>query len=299
MKHFDPVSLRLFVAVCEEQSLVLAADRECIVASAVSKRLAALELQVGTNLIERGRRSFELTDAGKTLLISAREILQAMARLHAELSEFSDGVKGHVRVAASMSAIAEFLPEDIAAFIKRYDTVRVSLDEKLSPDVVRCVEEGRADLGICWNAVAMRRLQTVPYRADHLVLVVHRDHELAKAKTVSFAQTLHFEHVAIQQGSIVQLTQQRRAMAEGEQLKYRVQVTTFDAACRIVAANLAVAIVPKEASRPFVKAFSLKAIPLEDQWARRQFVVCMQDRASLPVPARLLVDALAAEWHSQ
>lgn len=297
MKHFDPISLRLFVAVCEEQSLTLAAERESIAASAISKRLAALEDQIGTTLLERGRRGVELTEAGKALLAAAREILQSMTRLHAELSEFSRGVQGHVRVAASMSAIAEFLPEDIAGFIRRYDTVRVSLDEKLSPDVVRSVEEGRADLGICWDAVAMRRLQTVPYRADHLVLVVHRDHELASYKKVSFAQTLQYEHVAIQQGSIVQLTQQRRAVAEGEQLRYRVQVTTFDAACRIVAANLAVAIVPKEASRPFVKAFGLKVIPLSDDWAFRQFVICMQDRASLAVPARLLVESLAAQWH--
>lgn len=297
MKHFDPVSLRLFVAVCEEQSITLAAERESIAPSAVSKRLAALEEHVGSALLDRGRRGIALTPAGQALLPAARALLQSMTRLHAELSEYSQGVHGHVRVAASMSAIAEFLPEDIAAFLRQYETVRVSLDERLSPDVVRSVEEGRADIGICWDAVGMRRLQCVPYRADHLVLVVHRSHPLSKRRQIDFSETLQYEHVAIQQGSIVQLTQQRRAVAEGEALRYRVQVTTFDAACRIVAANLAVAIVPREASRPFVKAFGLRAVPLSDDWAMRKFVICMQDRAALKVPARLLVDALAAQWH--
>ena len=297
MKHFDPVSLRLFVAICEEQSITLAGEREAIAASAVSKRLAALEGQVGTLLLERGRKGIELTEAGKVMLAGARALLQGMGRLHAELSDFSQGVQGHVRVAASMSAIAEFLPQDIAAFVGCYDAVRISLDERLSPEVVRSVEDGRADIGVCWDAVSTRHLQTVPYRADHMVVAVHKSHPLAGRRQVSFGETLQFEHVAIQHGSIMQLTQQQRAVAEGEELRHRVQVTTFDAACRIVAANLAVAIVPREASRPFVKAFGLRTIQLADEWALRRFVVCMVDRAALTVTARLFVDSLASQWH--
>lgn len=294
---FDPVSLRVFVSICEVRSLSEAAERENITPSAVSKRLSALEEQIGAPLLDRGRRGVQLTAAGEALLPAARALLQTMTRMHAELSEYAKEVHGHVRVAASMSAIAEFLPEDIAEFMRRYDTVRVSLDERLSPEVVRSVEENRSDIGVCWDAVPMRGLEIFPYRADRLVLVTHREHALARRKQVSFSETLQYEHVAIQQGSIVQLTQQSRAMAEGEQLRYRVQVTTFDAACRIVAANLAVAIVPKEASRPFVKSFGLKAIALSDDWAMRKFVVCVRDRTSLTVPARLLVDSLAAQWH--
>lgn len=297
MRHFDPVSLRLFVAVCEEKSISLAAERESLAPSAVSKRIAALEEQIGTPLMDRGRHGFELTEAGRALLPAARDLLQSMSRLQVDMSEFAHGVRGHVRVAATMSAIAEYLPDDIAAFIGRYDTVRVSLDERLSPDVIRGVEEGRADIGVCWDAVGTRGLQCVPYRADHMVVVAHRDHPLASRKQLSFAETFPYEHVAIQQGSIVQLMQQQRAAVEGEAIKYRVLVTTFDAACRIVSANLALAIVPREASRPLVKAFGLRAIRLTDDWAYRQFVVCTRDRASLSVPARLLMESLAAQWH--
>jgi DNA-binding transcriptional LysR family regulator len=189
------------------------------------------------------------------------------------------------------------LPDDIGAFIRRHDTVRVSLDERLSPEVVRSVEEGSADLGVYWDAIRTSKLQTVPYRADHLVVIVHKDHELARRKRLSFVETLKYERVAIKGGSIVQLTQQRLALAEGAALKFHVQVGTFDAACRIVAANLAIAVVPGEASRALVKAFGLKAIPLTDEWALRRFVICMRAREELTVPARLLLDSLAAQWY--
>lgn len=296
MSYFDPVSLRLFVAICEVRSITEAAERENITPSAVSKRLTALEEQIGAPLLDRGRRGVQLTAAGEALLPAARSLLQSMSRMHAELSQYAKEVHGHVRVAASMSAITEFLPTDIAAFVRRYETVRVSLDERISSEVVRSVADGRADIGVCWDAAGTRGLESLPYRADHLIVVAHRDHELAHRKQVTFAETLKYEHVAMQ-GSITQLTQQRNAIAEGEALRYRVQVSTFDAACRIVAANLAVAIVPKEAARPSIKAFGLRAIALSEDWALRKFVVCFRNREELGAPAGLLADALAAQWH--
>ncbi len=64
---FDPVTLRLFVAVCEEGNIARAAEREAIVASAVSKRIAAVEAQIGAPLLVRRRRGIEPTAAGLAL----------------------------------------------------------------------------------------------------------------------------------------------------------------------------------------------------------------------------------------
>lgn len=297
MDYFDPLSLRLFVTICEEQSLTCAAERANLTTSAVSKRLAALEDQIRAPLLERSRRGVKLTAAGEALLPAARSLLQSMSRVQLSLSEYAQGVHGHVRVAASMSPISSFLPGDIATFVRRHDRVHVSLDERVGADVVRSVEEGRADLGICWDETGTRGLQTIPYRADHLVVLAHRSHAIASRKRISFAETLQYERASIQGGSIVQLTQQRLAIAEGESLKSHVQVRTYDGACRIVAANLAIAIVPKEPSRPLVRSFGLRAIPLSDEWALRRFVVCVKDRSELPSPARLLLEALAAQWY--
>jgi DNA-binding transcriptional LysR family regulator len=132
MRVFDPVSLRLFVAVCEERNIARAAERQAIAPSAVSKRISAMEAETGTQLLRRGRRGVVTTAAGDVLLRYARELLQSMDRAHAELGAFAAGVQGHVRVFASLSAIAECLPEDIGAFVRRYDKVRVSLDERVS-----------------------------------------------------------------------------------------------------------------------------------------------------------------------
>jgi len=292
MHPYDPVSLRLFVTVCEERNIAVAAAREGIVPSAVSKRISAMEQSTGTRLFDRGRRGVIVTPAGETLWRYAREILQTMERMQTELGEFAQGVQGNVRLFATMSAIAQFLPDDISAFLKQQKRVKVSIDERVSSEVVRGVEEGRADIGVCWDAADLRQLTSFPYRRDHLVAIVHPSHPLARRRSIAFEDTVDFEHVDIMAGSIIQTILQRHAAAAGKSMRYRIQVSTVDAACRIVAANLAIAIVPREGAAAFQKSLGLKIVPLSNGWARRRFVICVRGDTGLSVPARLLVDSL-------
>jgi DNA-binding transcriptional LysR family regulator len=294
MHQYDPVSLRLFVAVCEERNIATAAAREGIVPSAVSKRISAIERHTGTRLFDRGRRGVIVTPAGETLWRYARELLQTVERMHAELGEFAQGVQGNVGVFATMSAIAQFLPDDISAFIKKHQRVKVSIDERVSSEVVRGVEEGRADIGVCWDAADLRQLTSFPYRRDHLVVIAHPQHPLARRRSVTFEDTIDHEQVDIMAGSIIQSTLQRHAAAVGKVMRYRIQVSTVDAACRIVAANLAIAIVPREGATALQTSLGLKLVRLDNPWAYRRFVVCVRSDTGLSVPARLLVDSLRA-----
>src|SRR5213593_705570 len=199
-RHFDPVTLRMFVAVCDERNIARAAEREAIVASAISKRVAALEDSVGVSLLRRGRRGIEPTPAGEALLPQARDILAVMERLHAELREFGSGVHGSIRVFASLSVLAEFLPDDVGSFLAQHRTVRVSLDERVSSEIVRGVREGSADFGVCWDAGDLTGLHTLGYRSDHLCAVVPSSHPLARRKRLAFVDTLAYEQIEIQSG---------------------------------------------------------------------------------------------------
>ncbi|RPH59474.1 MAG: LysR family transcriptional regulator [Burkholderiales bacterium] len=291
-RHFDPVTLRLFVAVCEERNIARAAARDSLVASAVSKRIAAMEREIGAPLLVRGRRGIEPTAAGEALLRQARDVLGAMERMRAEISEFATGVKGSVRVMASVSALAERLPDDIASFLARYRSVRVSLDEGVSSEIVRAVREGAADLGVLWDAGALDGLQTVPYRTDHLCAVVHATHPLARHERLRYDQTLDYPAVGVAPGGMVEAMLRRQAALLGRAATHRIQVAGLDAACRIVAAGLGLAILPREAIAPTATATGLSVVPLADRWAVRRFVVCSRRDATLSATSRALIGHL-------
>ena len=296
-RHFDPQTLRLFVAVCEERNIARAAEREAIVPSAVSKRIAAIERDIGAPLLVRGRRGIEPTAAGQTLLRQARDMLSAMERMHAELSEFATGVHGSVRVMASVSVLAERLPDDIACFLQQYQSARVTLDEALSPDIVRHVREGATDLGVLWEVADTSGLHTVPYRCDHLCVVVHPLHPLARRKRVRFEETLDHAAIGVAPGGTMETLLRRQAAVLGRTLAYRIQVASLNAACRIVAAGLGLAVLPREAVGPDVHAAGLVQLPLHEPWVERRFVVCSRAESTLPATARLLMQHLREQGH--
>ncbi|ART52580.1 LysR family transcriptional regulator [Acidovorax carolinensis] len=292
-RRIDLTSLQLFVAVCELGSIGRAAEREFIAASAVSKRLSDLETAVDTALLYRHSRGVTLTPAGESLLHHARTVLFGLERMQGELSEYAEGVRGHVRMHANISAIVQFLPEDLGAFARAHSQVKIDLQEHLSSDVLHAVQEGAADLGICnTGGPAAADLQSRPYRTDRLVLVVPAAHALSAQAAINFEEVLDWDIVGLHANSSISLAMRAAAAAAGRPLRQRIQVTGLDAMCRMIDNGLGVGLLPDRAFALMHGVGRLQAIPLTDAWAQRELRVVARDFEALPVTARLLVEHL-------
>lgn len=291
-RRIDLMSLQLFVAVCELKSIGKAAEREFIAASALSKRISDLESVLDTTLLYRHTRGVSLTPAGESMLHHARSVLFSLEKMQAELSEYADGVRGHVRVHASISAIVQFLPEDLGTFITQHPQIKVDLEEHLSTEVLRAVQEGAADLGICHAASGNGALQTRPYREDQLVLVVPHGHPLAAHEAVAFEDSLDHDHVGLHANSSISLAMQAAATRAGRSIRLRIHVTGLDAMCRMIHNGLGVGVMPRRAFLLTHGVGALQAVALSDPWARRQIQLVARDFTTLPVTARLLVEHL-------
>ena len=294
MRDLDLTTLRLFVAVCETQNMARAGEQEHIVASAISKRLAQLEDTVGATLLERRRRGVIPTAAGEIVLAHARAMLAAADRVSRDMADYGAGVRGQVRLLATVSSMAESLPDDIAAFLQmpEHRDIRVTVEESFSSEVVRSLREGSAPLGICWDAADLEGFETRQYRSDRLAVVVHASHPLAAAAQCSFEETLSFDYVGMPAQTAVYIMLARYAAIIGRPIQYRAVVSTFDAALRCVRANLGVAVVPREIAQPVASTFGVCVVPLSDAWARRRFAICFRNAQLLSPAARLLVEHL-------
>jgi DNA-binding transcriptional LysR family regulator len=294
-RRLDLTTLQLFVAVCERGSIGKAAEQEFMAPSAVSKRLSDLEATVGTTLLTRHARGATPTPAGQSLLHHARSVLFSLDKMQGELSEYADGVRGHVRVHANISATVQFLPEDLGSFIREHDAIKIDLEEHLSTEVLRAVQEGAADLGICHagNDERAHDLQTRPYRQDRLALVVPAQHPLADADTIDFADSLDWDHVGLHANSSIYRAMHAAATATERNIRLRIRVTGLDAMCRMIHNGLGIGLMPRRAFDLMRGVGDLKAIGLTDPWALRRIDLVARDFSSLPVSARLLVDHLS------
>jgi DNA-binding transcriptional LysR family regulator len=284
--------LRLFIAVCEEQNLTRAAQREGIAASAVSKRVNDFELAFGVTLFRRLSKGMALTPAGEALLHHARVTLLNVEKIAVELSEYSQGVRGHVRMLANLSAIVQFLPEDLQAFFSMHELLRVDLQERPSGQVVRGIEEGAAEIGICSGEAETRTLEAFHYRYDHLAVVVRSDHPLAVRPDILFADTLDFDHVGLHAASSIYLRSQYAASQAGKSMRLRINVPGFDAVCRMVQADMGIGLIPDRAFEVIGAGMGLRAIPLRDDWAKRELKIVVRDAAQLSGTGRMVLDHL-------
>lgn len=297
MRDLDFKSLRLLVAVCDHRNIKQAAAQEHIEPSAISKRIAQLEASLGTPLLVRGRRGVQPTPAGLALLEHARTLLFTLERIEADVAAYRAGLRGHVRLVASASAVAESLLDDVAAFMRdpAHNGIKVDIEERVSTDVVRMVRDGRASIGVCWDSVDLQGLKHRAYRDDQLALAVHADHPLAARPSLRFEQTLDFEHVGLPPATAVYTMLHRAAATAGRSLSVRVIVSNFDAALRVVAANLGISVIPHQVSLMHAARGEIKVIPLTDAWARRRFAVCFREQASLTPAAQRMVEFLASK----
>ncbi len=294
MRDLDLKSLRLFLAVCEHQNIKWAGEQEHIEPSAISKRIAALEQALGARLLLRTRRGVQPTAVGQALLEHARSILFTMGRIEHDVSAFQGGMRGHVSLVASASAIAESLPDDVAGFLRQsaYRNINVDLEERLSVDVVRAVREGRAALGVCWDSADFSGLRHRPYREDELAVAVYPGHPLARRRSVRFKDTLAFDHVGLPPAAAVHALLRKAAAECGQSVRYRAVVSNFDAAFRVVSAGLAISVVPRQVGEDQARLRKVLVVPLSDAWAHRRFAIAYRSDDDLQPAAARLIDHL-------
>src|SRR5262249_13058090 len=242
--RFDLTDLSLFRHVVEAGSITHGAERANLALAAASTRIRQMEDALGASLLVRGRQGVTPTQAGRTLLQHARTILGQVERLREDLGAYAGGIAGQVRILSNTNALTEFLPETLSSFLAAHPHVSIDLEERLSDEIVGLIAEGVADIGIVAGTVDVGALTTYPFRSDRFVLVVARDHALARRAKIAFAEVLDHDFVGLDRASALQRFLAGKAARVGRPLRLRVQLRSFDAVCRLVERNVGVGIVP-------------------------------------------------------
>jgi DNA-binding transcriptional LysR family regulator len=292
--HFDLVDLSLFRQVVEAGSITRGAARAHLALAAASTRIRNMEEALGAALLVRQRQGVTPTQAGRALLAHARVILRQTERLREDLSAYGGGLAGQVRVFSNTNALTEFLPEALSSFLTAHPHVNVDLEERLSDEIVGLIAEGVADLGIVAGTVDVSSLATYPFRKDRFVLVVAREHPLAKRTKLAFAQVLDHDFVGLDRASALQRFLADKAARIGQPLRLRVQLRSFDAVCRLVECNVGIGIVPETTARRVSRTMAIVPLALTDSWAVRELRICIRNLGELPPLARQLVEHLRA-----
>ena len=182
--------LRYFVTAAEEKNISRASVRLHISQPAVSRQIKDLEEELGVPLFKRLRDGLELTDAGNSALVHAREVLRQAAVLQEAMSPF----RGRsARAILSVGYIPTALPGGLAralrVFEQQYKDQRIQIYEMTPGQQVEALRKDQLDvslLGMPWSGIkeefATRVILKVP-----MAVIVPADHALASRPAVDLA----------------------------------------------------------------------------------------------------------------
>ena len=300
--HFDLADMQLMVNVAGAHSLTKGAEYSFLSVPAASNRVKNLESHLGTALLYRTSQGVTLTPSGEAFVRHARVVLRQLEHLRGDMQEYAQGIKGCVRVCANTTAMNEFIPSALERYLVDHPDVNIELRERLSYQVVKAVADGVADIGVTAQESGGVGMKFIPYRIDRLVLVTHMDHPLAAQDAHYFEDTLEYDYVGLFEASAIHSFLMKAADDRGRLLRVRVEVSNFEASCRLIAAQVGIGVIPESAAKRYVKDMPLKIIALNDDWALRKLHICMREMDKLPVFAEELVSLLiedAAEHASE
>jgi DNA-binding transcriptional LysR family regulator len=187
------------------------------------------------------------------------------------------------------TAAATALPTELIAFLVAHPSIDVDLEERPSHVIVRAVAESRADIGIVASSVNLGQLRYVVLRDDRLVLVTPPKHRLARRKRIRFDECVDQPFVGLGEGSALQEHLEGHAQPLGQRPRYRVRLPSIEAVCQTVAAGVGLSVLPDATVRRWQQTYPVATIPLSDNWAARQLLLCTHPTTKLSAPAEALV----------
>jgi molybdate transport repressor ModE-like protein len=292
----DPRRLHVLFAVALHGSVTAAAAALHMSPSAVSQQLAALEREVGHDLLERHGRRVRLTATGELMVRHAGRLAALLEEAEADLASMTLGQVGEVSIAAFTSAITEVVAPAITGLRDTAPRVRVRVKDAEGPTGQQLLATGEVDIAI---AVAHQDnastgvenqhrdfLYTEPFDA-----LVPSGHALASERDITLAQLADDSWVTPWPGNpIYDLTY---FACEEAGFRPRVESVSndFRAVCALVSAGAGVALAPRSALRG-IRMRGMKVLPLEGRPPTRRVFVSVRRGAERHPLITQVLDAL-------
>ena len=177
-------NFKIFADLVETKSFSKSAKLNGITQSAVSQQARAMERHFKTLLIDRSQKQFQLTREGQRVYDAAKEMLHTYEKLLSELQELKKVISGTIRISTIYSIGLHELPPFIKKFLHDFPSVNVRVEYRRSNLVYEDILHNSVDFGLVAFPVKQRQIEVLPFRNDHLVVITHPQHALAKRSDI-------------------------------------------------------------------------------------------------------------------
>ena len=178
--------LRYFVAVAEEGSLTVAAERRLHTAQpSLSRQIRDLEDEVGAQLMIRGARGIELTAAGRVFLDHARLVLAQVEAAGDAARRAAPPAKPSFALGFLTGKEIDWLPEAIRLLRDELPNIEITISSQYSPDLADALVRGKLDVAFLRPETQATDLMFTVVATEPFVVVLPSDHRLASHEAIN------------------------------------------------------------------------------------------------------------------
>lgn len=163
--------LEAFVSVAQSGSFSKAAKKLYLTQPTVSAHIASLEKELNVRLFVRNTKEVEMSEAGKTLFVYAKQMLEIEHRIYESFCAEREKENQCIKIAASTIPAQYLLPKILARFMERYPDEQVSVTEADSQKVVEQVIDQTVDIGFNGTVMEKKHCKYIPFYEDELVVI--------------------------------------------------------------------------------------------------------------------------------
>lgn len=180
----ERIHLAIIREVERQGSLTAAAEKLFLTQSALSHSIKKLEQQLGTDIWLREGRSLRLTQAGQYLLAVANRLLPQLSLAEERLRQFAQGERGTLRIGMECHPCYQWLLKVVSPYLADWPDVDVDVKQKFQFGGIGALFGYEIDMLVTPDPLYKPGLKFVPVFDYEQVLVVHRQHALARAECV-------------------------------------------------------------------------------------------------------------------
>jgi DNA-binding transcriptional LysR family regulator len=241
----DLKQLNYFVSVVDQMSFSKAAEKLHISQPSLSNAIKNLERDLGFRIIERNTRNIGLTEAGEVLYSRAIHLLSEMAILQKEMEEVKVIGKGELQI-GMMESVKYWIPKVIFRYNERFSEMHIRLTEVLGGDAVKnSLRKYETHAIITNQQIKEVDIETFPLYKEKLVLVLPKNHTLAKRELITLKELEHEPFIISTEGFQTREDILRAFGLEDTVPAIKYEIERFETALSLVSENLGIALIPE------------------------------------------------------
>jgi DNA-binding transcriptional LysR family regulator len=290
--------LRIFYFAAKYGSFSAAAEALFVTQPAVTKQIQQLQSAHEVKLFNRFGKKMVLTDAGEALYSFADKIFQIETQAEENLRDFQQRKSGRLRIHASESFGAYYLPFIINLFRKKYPKIHIAVNIFTNQQIVENTIRLENDLGFISSPLEHKKLVVSEILEDRLILIAPPSHPFAHKKVLDPWKLEGQSIIMHEKGSASRNIVDEFIRKNNLFVSVTLELSNNEAIKRAVEQGLGLSLISENVVREEIERKKLKPIPLADPTLKRKFYLIYHKDKYLSQPFQMFAH-LVNQWASE